>query len=229
MATKQVYKDMFENAVHIGHRTYQWNPKMKKYIFGEQNGIHIINLEETAERLADSTSFLSEMASKGKTILFVSTKPQAHGLLKEAASACKMPYVVSKWIPGLLTNFSTVKRRIKYLSDLKQQRDSGEFDKYTKKEIAKLNKTIMQLEMALGGVEGMTRKPDAVVVLDAHRDQIPAKEATLCNIPVVAFVDTNADPKDIDYPIPANDDALTSLKYLVGEIVNSLKGAKKSK
>lgn len=211
-------KEMFDNYVHVGHRTHKWNPKMKKFIYTEKNGVHIINLEKTATLLEDALNYLKKVSSEGRTVLFVSTKPQVVKLLEDTAKDCKMPYVVAKWIPGMLTNFSTIKNRIKYLADLKQQRDTGEFSKYTKKEVAKLNKVITQLTESLGGVENVSRKPDVLFVVDVVRDAIVVKEARKLGIPVVGIVDTNADPDTVDFPIPANDDALKSLKYLLNAV-----------
>jgi small subunit ribosomal protein S2 len=224
----QVYKDMFDNAVHIGHRTQKWNPRMRKYIYGEQNGLHIINLEKTVEALDKAMDLLAKLAKDGKTVLFVSTKPQAVKLLEETAKSCGMPYVASKWISGLLTNFATVKTRIKYFVDLKEQEASGEFEKYKKKEVAKMKKTIDKLQLALGGVQNLKSKPDAVFLIDIVRDAIVVKEANKLKIPVIALVDTNADPSLIDYPIPANDDALKSIEFMLNKICESL-GTPKAK
>lgn len=211
-------KKMFDCAVHIGHRTQKWNPRMKKYIYGERNGIHIINLEKTCELLEKALAFLSKAVSDGKTVLFVSTKPQSLKLIEKLANDCHMPYVVSKWIPGLLTNFTTIKSRTRYLADLKSQEASGELAKYTKKEISKLKKIIDKLQIALGGVQNMTSRPDVVFVVDALRDKIVVKEARRMRIPVVAIVDTNADPTLVDYPVPGNDDAIKSLTYFIDTI-----------
>jgi len=220
--TKQDLKEMFDNAVHIGHRTHKWSPKMKKYIYGEVNGIHIIDLEKTADCLEKAMDFLSKLIMEGKKVLFVSTKPQSIKLVEDLAKSVHMPYVVSKWIPGLLTNFSTVKTRIKCLTDLKEQKAAGDFEKYTKKEAAKLGKMIDKLQAALGGVEGMKSMPEAVFVVDSCRDAIVIKEARKLHVPVVAIVDTNADPSKIDYPIPANDDAIKSLTYLLNKIKSAV-------
>lgn len=222
MTTEQEVKIMFANAVHIGHRAHKWNPRMKKFIHGEKNGIHIIDLEQTVKYLAKALEFLTKLASEGKIILFVSTKPQSIKLLEETAKDCRMPYVVGKWIPGLLTNFATLKSRIKYLSDLKEQKVSGEFSKYTKKEASKLGKVIDKLQIAFGGVENVSSRPDAVFVLDAVRDHIVVKEAKRLRIPVVGIVDTNADPTVIDYPIPGNDDAIKSLIYFTDKIKEAI-------
>ncbi len=226
---KKSLQEMFDNAVHIGHRTHKWNPRMKKYIHCEKNGIHVIDLEKTASYLEAALNFVNRLAAEGKTILFVSTKPQSINLLEAAAKDCNMPYVVAKWIPGLLTNFSTVKVRIKYLADLKDQRITGEFDKYTKKEASKLGKVIDKLETALGGVQNMNSKPDAIFVVDVVRDNIVVKEAKKLGIPLIGIVDTNADPDPIDYPIPGNDDAIKSLTYFIGRVSDTVKNSRKAK
>ncbi len=223
---------MFDNVVHIGHRTQKWNPRMRKFIYGEKDGIHIINLEKTVEYLTKALDYISKLVSEGRTILFVSTKPQSIKVLREVAQECRMPYVVSKWIPGLLTNFATIRTRTRYLAELKQQEASGEFDKYTKKEALHLKKTIAILQASLGGVESLQDKPDAIFVVDTVRDKIAVKEAKKIKIPVIGIVDTNADPTKIDYPIPGNDDAIKSLNYLIGEIKDVIlksKGAKAKK
>lgn len=226
---KDEIKKMFDCAVHIGHRTQKWNPRMKKFIYGERNGIHIINLEKTYEYLEKALAFLSKCVAEGKNVLFVSTKPQSVKLLEEAAKECRMPYVVSKWIPGLITNFSTIKTRIKYLADLRQQEETGEFDKYTKKEISKLKKIIEKLQLSLGGVQNLTSRPDVLFVMDALRDRIVVKEARRLRIPVVGIVDTNSDPTIVDYPIPGNDDAIKSLTYFIEKIKEVFQTSGKAK
>lgn len=220
---------MFDSAVHIGHRTHKWNPRMKKFIYGEKDGIHIIDLEQSMRALMNAVEFVSRSVAEGKVILFVSTKPQAVNLLQEAADSCHMPYVVGKWIPGLLTNFPTVKTRTKYLTDLKERKERGDFEKYTKKEASQLSKEIAKLQVSLGGVEEMGSKPDVVFVLDVVRDDIVVKEANKLGIPVVGIVDTNADPTTVDYPIPGNDDALKALQYYVGKILDAIKKNHKAK
>ncbi len=221
--SKQMFKEMFESAVHIGHRTQKWNPRMKKFLYGERDGIHIINLEKTAEYLESAVAFLSKMASEGKVVLFVSTKPQSLKLLEETASQISMPFVTSRWIPGLLTNFKTIKMRVKYLADLKDQKENGEFDKFTKKEASSLDKTIVKLGASLGGVQNLSDLPDCVFVVDVVRDQIAVKEAKRLGLPVVGILDSNSDPSGIDYPIPGNDDALKSLQYLLSKVGDALK------
>lgn len=222
-------KELFSNAVHIGHRTHKWNPRMKKYIFGEKDGIHIINLEKTAFFLEKTLEYVAKITAEGKTLLFVSTKPQVYKLLREAAEQCGMPYVVNKWIPGLITNFSTVKTRIKYLQNLKEQEISGEIFKYPKKEISKLKKVVEKLQSALGGVENMTSLPDAVFVADVVRDAIVVAEAKKMGIPVIGIVDSNADPNLVDYPIPGNDDAFLALEYFIDKIKSAILGNPKVK
>ncbi|MEK7673343.1 MAG: 30S ribosomal protein S2 [Patescibacteria group bacterium] len=221
--------EMFDSAVHIGHRTQKWDPRMRKYIYGEKNGVHIINLEKTNECFVKALNFLTKSVSEGKNVLFVSTKPQSIRLVEEAAQSCGMPYVVAKWIPGLLTNFSTIKTRIRYLSDLKSQESLGDFDKYTKKEASKLRKVIEKLTVTLGGVQNLNARPDVVFIVDILRDKIVVKEARKLGIPVVGISDTNADPTTVDYPVPGNDDAIKSLGYLVSKVVEAIKFAKGKK
>lgn len=229
MTTKTDFQTMFDNGIHIGHRRHKWNPRMKKFIHGERNGVHIINLEKTVQNLENALAFINKLASQGKSILIVSTKPQSVSLVEEYAKNCSMPYVNSKWIPGLLTNFSTVKTRIKYLTDLKEQKATGDFDKYTKKEAAKLNKTIAKLENSLGGVQNMKTKPDAVFVLDVVRDNIVVQEAKKLGLPVVGIVDSNSNPDEINFPIPGNDDAITSLTYFINRVTTVINDSHKSK
>lgn len=225
--SKLAIKEMFESAVHIGHRSRKWDPRMKKFLYGELEGIHVINLEKTAEYLENALKFLSKLASEGRTILFVSTKPQSKHLLIKAAEECGMPYVVSKWIPGLLTNFATIKTRTKYLADLKNEEATGEFSKYTKKEASKLKKVIDKLETSLGGVQSLADLPDAVFVLDVVKDQIAVEESKKLGIPVVGITDTNADPTSVDFPIPGNDDAVKSLEYFITKVGTAVKSARK--
>ena len=223
------YQDMIKNAVHFGHRTHKWDPRMRKYLYGEKNGIHIFNLEKTSVMLAKALDFTSKLVSEGRTILFVSTKPQAITLVERVAKDCGMPYVVSRWIPGLITNFSTVKKRIKYLRDLKEQETSGEFEKYTKKEASKLKKTIDKLETSLGGVQELTKKPDAIFVVDVVKDKIVTEEAKKAGIPVIGIVDSNANPDLVTYPIPGNDDAVKAIAYFVNQFGDAVKKSRQAK
>jgi len=216
--TKVDIKEMLEAAVHFGHKTQKWNPKMKKYIYTTKNGVHIFDLEKTKDCLEKALEFIKKLSSGGKTILFVSTKPQSAHLVIEVAESCKMPYVIHKWMGGLLTNFSTIKQRIRYLKNLKDQEKNGEFEKYTKKEASELRKTIDKLESALGGVRDLDALPDAVFVVDALRDRIAVNEANKMKIPVIGIVDSNADPYGVNYTIPGNDDAVKSLTYLIQKV-----------
>lgn len=216
--TKVDIQEMLDAAVHFGHKTQKWNPKMKKYIYTSKNGVHIFDLEKTKDRLEKALDFIKKTASSGKTILFVSTKPQSAHLVIEAAEETRMPYVIHKWMGGLLTNFSTIKQRIRYLKNLKEQEKAGDFDKYTKKEAAELRKVIEKLEAALGGVRDLDNLPDVVFIVDALRDRIAVNEANKMKIPVVGIVDSNADPDGINYPIPANDDAVKALTYLIQKV-----------
>lgn len=215
-------KDMLESAVHFGHKTQKWNPKMKKFIYGARNGIHVFDLSKTKDCLDKAMEFVKLNAGTGKKILLVSTKPQAAALIKETAEAAKMPYVIHKWMGGLLTNFSTMKQRIKYFRSLIDQEKSGELEKYTKKEASTLKKAIIKLESSLGGVKDLDRLPDVVFVADAVRDRIVINEANKLKIPVIAIVDSNADPDGVAYPIPANDDAIKSLTYLINKVKSAI-------
>ncbi len=209
-------KEMVKNAVHFGHPTHKWNPKMKNYLYGSKNGIHIFDLKLTAKALVEALNFLNNAARGNKTILFVGTKQQSHAKLREINEDANMPIVTDKWIPGLLTNFKTIKKRIDYFKKLKDDDRTGGLDKYTKKEQGKLRKKIQDLSSSLSGVEDMKETPDVLFVVDIVRDHIPVKEARRLKIPVVAIVDSNGDPDTVDFPIPANDDAIKSIDYILG-------------
>lgn len=228
--SKNVVKEMMDSALHFGHQTQRWNPKMKPFLFGSKNGIHIFDLEKSSAYLDRALEYLKQASGSGKSVLIASTKPQAARLIMEASKASNMPYVVNKWMPGLFTNFSTIKRRIKYFNDLLEQEKSGELEKYTKKEISRIKKELVKLQDAFGGVRQLDRLPSIVFVADVVRDRIIVKEANKMKIAVVAIVDSNADPDGIDYPIPANDDAISSLTYVINKVKDALvegKGAKK--
>jgi len=220
--TQDDIKQMLASAVHFGHKTQKWNPKMRKYIYGAKNGIHIFDLFKTKEALEKATEFLNQAVKSGKKVLIVCTKPQAAKLVEDLGESTGMPYVNNKWMGGLLTNFGTMKLRIKYYQKLRKEAQEGGFEKYTKKEASDLRKTIEKLESALGGVKDMENLPDVVLVLDAVRDRIAIKEANKLKITVVGITDSNADPDGVKYPIPGNDDAIKSLTYLVGKIKLSM-------
>ena len=224
--TDIVLKEMVKCGVHFGHRTHRWNPKMRLYLYGARQNVHIFDLKKTAQKLLEALEFLSQAVSQGKSILFVGTKPQCRPLLQKIHEESGQPVVTDKWIPGLLTNFKTIKKRIDYFKELKDAAASGELEKYTKKEQVKLRKKIQNLSAAFTGIEDMEDLPDMVFITDIVRDHIPVLEARRLKIPVIAIVDSNADPDLANYVIPANDDAVKSLEYilnLVGEAVTTKK------
>lgn len=212
---KTQLEQMIANAVHYGHRRHRWNPNMKKYIHGVDQEIHIINLNKTAELLAKAVDFLKKESQEGKTVLFVGTKQHVAELVREHAVKTGQPYVVSRWIPGLLTNFSTMKQRIRHLLELEEKERSGEFEKYTKKEIADLKGEMERLEMAFGGLKTLKKKPDILLVMSAKRDNIAVDEAKRLNIPVIAVCDTDSDPDKVTYPVPGNDDSIKSVSFFL--------------
>ena len=208
MATESMLQEMLESAVHFGHKTSKWNPLMKKFIYGERGGVHIIDLTITAKKLEEAMQFLAKGAAEGATILFVGTKPQSFDIIKECAETCGAYYIIKKWVPGTLTNFLTIKTRIKRLRELKKELEETGFSKYTKKEKGNLMKEIEKLEDAFGGVEDLKDLPKILIVADANRDVIALTEAKKMGIPTIAIVDTNADPKLVKFPVPGNDDAV---------------------
>ena len=219
--------ELVENAVHFGHRSNKWNPKMRPFIYDKRYNIHIFDLTLTAEYLEKAINYVKKITNEGKIILFVSTKPQCEQIIQECAKKCEMPFVTERWISGFLTNFDTIRRRIRELRELKEKEKEGDFEKYTKKEALSLRKTIVKLEAALGGVKDLQKLPNAIFVADAVVDKIAITEAKKLKIPIIAIVDTNANPSDITYPIPGNDDAIKSLKYLIGKISDAVSIKKK--
>ncbi|MFA5792922.1 MAG: 30S ribosomal protein S2 [Candidatus Gracilibacteria bacterium] len=226
---KTLMREMLANAVHFGHKTAKWNPKMAPYLFDKRNGVHVFDLNQTYQGLMNATEFLRQVAMQGKTVLFVSTKPQATHLIHNSAEKCGMPYVTSKWIPGLLTNFKTIRSRVKYMQDLKSDRDNGGFEKYTKKEALGFQKEIEKLDNALGGVANMEKLPDVIFVLDCVRDRIAIEEAKKMHITVVGVVDSNANPDGVTYVIPGNDDAIKSITFFMDHINEALKDGQKTR
>jgi len=215
-------KEMVLHAVHFGHPTQKWNPKMRPYLYGKRNGIHIFDLHKTAEGLSKALDFLANAARAGKKILFVGTKPQCHNLLDDIRKGTRMPVVNDKWIPGLITNYKTIKKRIDYFKKLKEDDKTGGLEKFTKKEQVKLRKKIQDLSASLSGVEDMQDLPDVLFVADIVKDKLAVLEARKMRIPVVAIVDSNADPDLADFVIPANDDAIKSLEYILGFVKEAL-------
>lgn len=226
-ANNQELEVMLQAACHFGHKVSKWNPKMRPYLYTQREGIHIFDLTKTYECLTRALEFLKESAAAGKTILIVCTKLHATKLVTEAAQKSGCPFVTRKWMPGLLTNYETLRKRIKYFRDLKTARDAGDWEKYTKKERLELSRTLEKLEDAFSGVEHMNHLPDVLVVFDAIRDELVLREAKRLRIPTVGICDSNADPDLITYPIPGNDDAVKSLKYFIEKIGSALEEGKK--
>jgi small subunit ribosomal protein S2 len=225
-------KELLEAGVHFGHQTKRWNPKMKEYIFGERNGIYIIDLQKTYRLLQEALQHVQELAAQGRTILFVGTKRQAQEAVAEEAQRCGMPYVNERWLGGLLTNFVTVRKSLDRLKELELVSNDGRQERLTKKELARLEKERLKLEKNLLGIKGMKSVPDAVFVIDTRKEAIAVKEARKLKIPVVGVVDTNCDPDEVDYVIPANDDALRAIRLFAGRIadaINSGRGMRESK
>jgi small subunit ribosomal protein S2 len=211
--SKELLKEMMDNACHFGHRISRWNPKMRRYLYGAREGVHIIDLVKAHKKLEEAMAFITDQISKGKNGLIVCTKLQAKRLVEDVAEKTGLPYVTTKWIPGLLTNYKTLRNRIKYLRDLKSSKESGEFERYTKKEALELEKQIKRLQERLGGVEEMLKVPDFMIVGDGVRDKNAVEEARRLGIPVVGIVDSNADPETMTHPVPGNDDAIKSLTF----------------
>lgn len=216
-------KAMLKAAVHFGHYTNKWNPKMKKHIYTTKDGVHVFDLHDTLSGLDAALDFLSKKVKEGKTVLLVSTKQQSTPIIKKVAEETGMPYVTNKWVPGFLTNFKTIKQRIKQLKDYQKMFESGEVEKYSKKEQTKIRKEMEKLEMVLGGVQNVTKEPDVIFVVDTVRDNTAVVEANKVGIPVVAIVDTNSDPDQVNFPIPGNDDAIKSITYFMDRVAQALK------
>jgi len=226
MVESALMKSLLEAGVHFGHETKRWNPKMKKYIFGEKNKIYIVDLEKTQGAILKACDFLSKIASEGGNILFVGTKKQAQEIVKEEALRCGMFYVNQRWLGGMLTNFQTIKKSIKRLEDIEAMREDGRFEKISKKEVSQLNKEAFKLNKNLEGIRAMGKPPRAMFVIDSKKEDIAVKEARKISIPIVALVDTNCDPDVIDYPIPGNDDAIRSIKLIMSIIADSILGGR---
>ena len=215
-------KQLLEAGVHFGHQTRRWNPKMAPYIFTERNGIYIIDLQKTVKKFDEAYMFVREVAASGKDVLFVGTKKQAQDSIKEEAVRCGMPFVNARWLGGMLTNFTTIKLRIKRLGQLRKMQEDGTFDMLPKKEVAKLQLEIEKLEKFLGGITEMKGMPGAMFVVDPRKERNAVAEAKKLGIPIVAIVDTNCDPDEIDYVIPGNDDAIRAVKLIAGAIADGV-------
>src|SRR5208337_3054232 len=215
-------KELLEAGVHFGHQTKRWNPKMKEYIFGERNGIYIIDLQKTLKMFKEASKFVQDLAAEGRIILFVGTKRQAQDAIAEEAQRCSMFYVNQRWLGGLLTNWVTVQKSVKRLKELDDMATDGRYDLLPKKEVIKLERERKHLQANLAGIKNMTRLPDAIFVIDSNKEQIAVRESRKLGIPVVAVVDTNCDPSEVDYVIPGNDDALRAIRLFTSKISESI-------
>ncbi|MDK2813378.1 MAG: small subunit ribosomal protein [Clostridiales bacterium] len=215
-------KQLLEAGVHFGHQTRRWNPKMKKYIFTERNGIYIIDLQKTVKMLDSTYNFVRDLAAEGGTVLFVGTKKQAQDSIREEAERCGMYYVNARWLGGTLTNFRTIRKRIDRMEQLKKMREDGTFDLLPKKEVVKHELEIEKLEKFLGGVKDMNKLPKAMFIVDPHKERIAVSEAKKLNIPIIAIVDTNCDPDEIDHIIPGNDDAIRAVRLISGAMADAV-------
>jgi small subunit ribosomal protein S2 len=219
-------KQLLEAGVHFGHQTRRWNPKMKKYIFTERNGIYIIDLQKTVKKVEEAYNFVKELAGNGGTILFVGTKKQAQDSVKEEAIRSGMYFVNQRWLGGTLTNFETIQKRITRLKDIERMAEDGTFEVLPKKEVVQLKKEQDRLEKFLGGIKDMKTLPDALFIIDPRKERIAVAEAHKLNIPIVGIVDTNCDPDEIDVVIPANDDAIRAVKLLTAKMADAILEAK---
>ncbi len=215
-------KELLEAGVHFGHQTKRWNPRMKEYIFGERNGIYIIDLQKTLKMFKEASKFVQDLAADGRIILFVGTKRQAQDAIAEEAQRCSMYYVNQRWLGGLLTNWVTIQKSVKRLKELDEMATDGRYDLLPKKEVIKLERERKHLQANLAGIKNMTRLPDAIFVIDSNKEQIAVREARKLGIPVVAVVDTNCDPSEVDYVIPGNDDALRAIRLFTSKISESI-------
>ncbi len=215
-------KELLESGVHFGHRTHRWHPKMKPYIFTERNNIHIIDLEQTLNELERAYALVRDLVAEGGSVLFVGTKRQAQDIIIQEATRCGMPHVTHRWLGGTLTNWSTIRQRVNELKRLERMRDQGEFDVLTKKEALEQNRKIERLELLFSGIRDMDNLPDVLFVVDVSREDTAVHEANILGIPVVAMVDTNCDPRNIDYVIPSNDDAIRAIKLIVSKIADAV-------
>jgi small subunit ribosomal protein S2 len=214
-------KQLLEAGVHFGHQTRRWNPKMQQFIFMDRNGIHIIDLQQTVTRLNEAYKFVEQLSADGGSLLFVGTKKQAQEAVAEEARRCGMYYVNQRWLGGMLTNFQTIQSRIRYLRELEARRDRGDFERLPKKEVQHLQDDMVRLERILGGIKDMKRLPSAIFIIDTRKERTAVLEARRLEIPIIALADTNCDPDEMDYPIPANDDAIRAVRLLCSKIADA--------
>lgn len=223
-------RDLLEAGVHFGHQANRWNPKMRPYIFGVRNGIHIIDLQKTAKLLEDALKFVSKVTSEGEMVLFVGTKPQAQAIVEEEAQRCRMPYVTNRWLGGTLTNFVTIRKSLARIDEIDQLLAEGSVERLPKKEVARLEKEQARLLKNLKGLRQMQDLPGALFIVDTNKEHLAVREAERCGIPVVALVDTNCDPENVTYPIPGNDDAIRSIRLITSLIADAcIEGARSRK
>lgn len=214
-------KELLEAGVHFGHQTRRWNPKMKPYIFGARNGIHIIDLQKTVRLFKTTYEFIVRTVSEGYPVLFVGTKKQGHDSIVEESERCGMFFIVNRWLGGTLTNFQTIKKSIKRLKDIERMKEDGSINRYTKKEILKMEKELFKLERNLGGIKNMDELPGAIFVVDPRREKIAVKEGRKLGIPVIAIADSNCDPDEIDFILPGNDDAIRAIRLFCSKIADA--------
>jgi len=215
-------EEMLKEGVHFGHRTSKWNSKMKQYIFTTRNNIHIIDLEKTYDKLKQALNFIEDIKKKNGTIIFVGTKIAVKEITKKIAEKCKVFHVTERWIGGTLTNFVVISKRLEYFRDLEKKKKTGELKKYVKKEQHEFDVKLQKMERQFGGIKNMVKMPDALLIVDTYKEKLAVKEAKMKNIPIIGLCDTNADPTIIDYPIPMNDDSISSLKLILGTIAKVL-------
>jgi len=215
-------KELLEAGVHFGHQTKRWNPKMQKYIFGERNGIYIIDLQKTLKKFREAYAFVRDLAAKGGLVLFIGTKKQAQDTVFDEASRCGMFYVNQRWLGGTLTNFETIRKSIGRLKKLEEMKEAGEWERLPKKEALELDRERQKLEKALIGIKAMEQLPSAVFIIDPRKERIAVAEAQRLGIPIVAIVDTNCDPSGIDYPIPGNDDAIRAIRLFTAKVADAI-------
>lgn len=219
--------EMMKQGLHFGHRTTRKHPKMDPYILGMRNTVHIIDLDKTVEKFKEALKFIQEVIAKGEVILFVGTKVQVKDIVRQVAEECGLPYVVERWLGGTFTNFKVIRKRVEYFKDLLEKKDSHSLQKYTKKERAKINQELAGLQLKFEGIKNLTELPKAMFVLDMRKDNLAVKEARMKGVRVIGIADTNVDPTLADYPIPANDDAISSVKYILEKVKEAILKAKK--
>jgi small subunit ribosomal protein S2 len=222
-------KELLEAGVHFGHQTKRWNPKMREYIFGQRNGIYIIDLQKTIKNFKEALTFIRSVSEEGKTILFVGTKKQAQDIVRDYAGKCESSYVNQRWLGGLLTNFAVVRTSVDKLKELEEMKEDGRWDLMAKKEQSKLEKVYRKLQKNLGGLKNMSELPGALFIVDSSKEEIAIQESRKMGIPIVAVVDTNGDPENVNYPIPGNDDAVRAIELFVSKVAESIVEGKKNR